>query len=184
MSLAPAAGMRSLLRVAWLAPVFLLAPACTVSTTEGACLPGDPTCNSTNPYSSSPDSGSVSSVPDASSSSTPDTGSGPPSNDAGESNPAPDSGSSPPPEDSGGAPPPADSGASPPADSGAPTEAGSSGAALGATCTQDSDCASNLCEPFDMQTVHYCTQPCQSASDCPVPPTAGVCTPNGYCKFN
>ena len=61
---------------------------------------------------------------------------------------------------------------------------GDGGALLGATCTQNSDCASNMCVGFRMQTVLLCTQPCTAASDCPMPPTAGACTPKGYCKFN
>jgi hypothetical protein len=70
-------------------------------------------------------------------------------------------------------------------DSPAPSEGG--GLPLGSMCTQASDCASGLCEPFRMQTVHLCTQPCTAATqatDCPNPPTAGTCTPNMYCRFN
>ncbi len=58
---------------------------------------------------------------------------------------------------------------------------------LGADCTVDADCQSAMCRGFRQQTVHFCTQPCTlatGATDCPVPPTAGSCTNNGYCKFN
>lgn len=61
------------------------------------------------------------------------------------------------------------------------------GLPLGSMCTMASDCASGLCEPFEMQTIHLCTVACTTATqamDCPVPPTAGTCTPNMYCKFN
>ena len=57
---------------------------------------------------------------------------------------------------------------------------------FGATCIVDGDCTSNMCRPFRMGTVYYCTQPCTvatQATDCPNPPSQGVCTNNGYCKF-
>ncbi len=72
-----------------------------------------------------------------------------------------------------------------PEDSGGAPEGG--GLPLGSACTMASDCASGLCEPFEMQTIHLCTVACTAATqamDCPVPPTAGTCTPNMYCKFN
>ena len=59
-------------------------------------------------------------------------------------------------------------------------------AAFGATCTVNGDCQSLLCEQFAMGTVHRCTKACTAATqttDCPAP-SAGTCTPNGYCKFN
>jgi hypothetical protein len=104
------------------------------------------------------------------------------------------SSSGPPAPEPDGSVPPVDAGtdtAAPPADapvatdSPAPSEGG--GLPLGSMCTQPSDCASGLCEPFRMQTVHLCTQPCTAATqatDCPNPPTAGTCTPNMYCRFN
>ena len=58
-------------------------------------------------------------------------------------------------------------------------------AAFGASCTVNGDCQSLLCEPFVMGSVHRCTKPCTvatEATDCPAP-SAGTCTPNGYCKF-
>ncbi|HZS35285.1 MAG TPA: hypothetical protein VFF06_00585 [Polyangia bacterium] len=58
--------------------------------------------------------------------------------------------------------------------------------AFGATCTVDGDCASGMCRGFVMQTVFRCTQPCTVATqtqDCPNPPSAGLCTGMGYCKF-
>ncbi|HZS39259.1 MAG TPA: hypothetical protein VFF06_20650 [Polyangia bacterium] len=60
-------------------------------------------------------------------------------------------------------------------------------AAFGATCVQNSDCQSNMCEQFRMHTVNFCTQPCTAATqttDCPAPPSAGTCTPNLWCRFN
>ena len=67
------------------------------------------------------------------------------------------------------------------------SDAPSSGiAAFGATCTGNGDCASNLCEPFRMQTVNLCTKACTvatQATDCPSP-SVGTCTPKGYCRFN
>jgi hypothetical protein len=59
-------------------------------------------------------------------------------------------------------------------------------AMFGDLCTQNSDCASNMCEPFVMMTIHRCTKPCTAntaAMDCPSPPSAGTCTNNGYCRF-
>ena len=61
------------------------------------------------------------------------------------------------------------------------------GLPLGSSCTLDTDCASDICRPFRMQTVHLCTKPCTAATqatDCPVPPTAGTCSPNQYCDFH
>lgn len=61
--------------------------------------------------------------------------------------------------------------------------------AFGETCTVDSDCQSTMCRTFAMGTVMRCTQPCtyvsqtQPAPECPNPPSAGLCTNNGYCKF-
>jgi hypothetical protein len=60
------------------------------------------------------------------------------------------------------------------------------GAAFGATCTQNSDCMSGMCELFRMHTIMLCTQPCTAATqatDCPNPPSAGTCTPNNWCRF-
>jgi hypothetical protein len=57
---------------------------------------------------------------------------------------------------------------------------------FGDTCTVNGDCQSLLCEQFVMGTVHRCTKSCTVATqtaDCPAP-SAGTCTPNGYCKFN
>lgn len=64
---------------------------------------------------------------------------------------------------------------------------GDGGAGLCQPCTQNSDCASNMCEGFVQQTVHLCTVACTTATegtDCPNPPSAGTCTPNSYCKCN
>ena len=38
----------------------------------------------------------------------------------------------------------------------------------------------NECELVMMMMI--CTKACQSAQDCPNPPTMGVCTPKGFCK--
>jgi hypothetical protein len=102
------------------------------------------------------------------------------------------SGGGTPPEDAATPEPDAAGDAStPPVDASTPvdstTPATDGGLPLGSMCTQASDCASGLCEPFRMQTVHMCTQPCTTATqatDCPNPPTAGTCTPNMYCRFN
>jgi hypothetical protein len=71
------------------------------------------------------------------------------------------------------------------------TDGGVTGAKkpFGAPCTTDGangDCQSGLCKPFVMMTILRCTKPCTAATqatDCPVPPSAGTCTPNLYCKF-
>ena len=57
---------------------------------------------------------------------------------------------------------------------------------LGETCTTDCDCQSSMCRQFAMGTTHLCTKPCTTATaatDCPMPPSTGMCTPNLYCKF-
>lgn len=67
------------------------------------------------------------------------------------------------------------------------TTEGGGGAAFGATCTTDANCASHMCRPFRMMSVMICTKACTVATqtaDCPNPPSAGTCTNNGYCRFN
>jgi len=59
-------------------------------------------------------------------------------------------------------------------------EAGGAGA-FGATCQQNSDCASNDCQVFQGKGGSFCTQPCQTAADCPNPPNLG-CNNMGQCK--
>jgi hypothetical protein len=80
--------------------------------------------------------------------------------------------------------PSSDLAGTPPAGDLAGTPAGAK--PFGATCTVDGDCASGMCRGFVMQTILRCTQPCTiatQATDCPSPPSAGVCTNMGYCKF-
>jgi hypothetical protein len=57
------------------------------------------------------------------------------------------------------------------------------GAAFGAACTMNSDCASNVCFVGGMRS--FCSMHCTMATvstDCPMPPTTGVCNMMGYCK--
>jgi hypothetical protein len=61
--------------------------------------------------------------------------------------------------------------------------------AFGEACAVDGDCQSGMCRTFAMGTVTRCTQACtfvsqtDPAPECPNPPSAGLCTNNGYCKF-
>jgi hypothetical protein len=50
-----------------------------------------------------------------------------------------------------------------------------------APCTDDSDCETHLCFPFNAFGPH-CTLPCEKDSDCP-PPSSG-CSGMGVCKVN
>jgi hypothetical protein len=59
-------------------------------------------------------------------------------------------------------------------------DAGGPGA-FGAACQQNADCASNDCQLFQGKGGYYCTQPCQTAADCPNPPNLG-CNNMGQCK--
>jgi hypothetical protein len=55
--------------------------------------------------------------------------------------------------------------------------------AFGATCMMDGDCKSNVCFKGGMRS--YCSLHCTmatAASDCPNPPTLGVCNLQGYCN--
>lgn len=57
---------------------------------------------------------------------------------------------------------------------------------LGDSCAGDGDCESGMCRGFQMMTIMKCTQACTvatQATDCPMPPTAGTCNQNGYCRF-
>jgi hypothetical protein len=57
---------------------------------------------------------------------------------------------------------------------------------FGDTCATDCDCQSSMCRQFSMGATHRCTKPCTTATaatDCPMPPSTGMCTPNNYCKF-
>jgi hypothetical protein len=54
---------------------------------------------------------------------------------------------------------------------------------FGAACTMDAQCASGACFVGGNQT--FCSLHCTAATqatDCPVPPTSGVCNMKGYCK--
>jgi hypothetical protein len=53
------------------------------------------------------------------------------------------------------------------------------GAAFGATCTTNADCASGLCATF-MQKGQHCSVKCTSAAECP--PESGGCGGQGVCK--
>jgi hypothetical protein len=68
------------------------------------------------------------------------------------------------------------------ADGGASSDA-NDGGLLGflAACTDDSQCASHDCFPFNAYGPH-CTQPCSKDSDCP-PPSPG-CSNKGQCKLH
>jgi len=73
------------------------------------------------------------------------------------------------------------SGDPPPAGSTASALTGDGGgAAFGATCAQDTDCASGVC--FSGKQVAFCSTKCSKDADCPSPPGAGVCSKRGYCK--
>jgi hypothetical protein len=119
-----------------------------------------------------------------------DSGTGMPGSDVDSGTPEEDSAT--PPHADSGSPPPVD-GATPPAtdagntpDSAAPPAGDGGSGAFGDTCTQNSDCQSMMCEPFRQQSIMLCTKACTTATqatDCPAP-SAGTCTPKGYCRFN
>jgi len=54
------------------------------------------------------------------------------------------------------------------------------GAAFGATCAHDADCASGVC--FNGKQAAFCSTKCSKDADCPSPPGAGVCSKRGFCK--
>lgn len=54
------------------------------------------------------------------------------------------------------------------------------GGAFGAPCSADTDCASGTC--FVGNQASYCSTHCSKDSDCPSPPSTGVCSKRGYCK--
>jgi len=54
------------------------------------------------------------------------------------------------------------------------------GKSFGAACESDSDCASNVCSKGKRHK--YCSVRCKVDSDCPKPPSVGICNDRGYCK--
>jgi hypothetical protein len=54
------------------------------------------------------------------------------------------------------------------------------GAAFGATCAHDAECASGVC--FAGKQGAFCSTKCSKDADCPSPPGAGVCSKRGFCK--
>src|SRR4051794_32734390 len=69
----------------------------------------------------------------------------------------------------------------PPIDAGSP-DAGKR--ALGEPCAKDNDCASGAC--FVGTRRSYCSLRCTiatQATDCPIPPTGGICNYQGFCRL-
>jgi hypothetical protein len=144
--------------------------------------------------SGQPDSGSTPMPGNDSGSPAHDSGN-PSSPDSGTPGTDPDSGQTPLPDSGGGVP---DSGHGHDSgttghDAGHDAAGGDAGGgdggkkAFGETCVLPSDCESNLCEPFQQGNEMLCTKACTvatQATDCPAPPSAGTCTPKGYCRFN
>jgi hypothetical protein len=53
---------------------------------------------------------------------------------------------------------------------------------FGATCTADADCVTGHCYGGSRS---FCTMPCTPETvktDCPSPPTAGMCNRKGFCR--
>jgi hypothetical protein len=68
-------------------------------------------------------------------------------------------------------------------DSAQQTDTGGGGKAFGVTCAANSECTSNMCFMGGMGS--YCSMHCTAATqatDCPNPPTSGMCNGMGYCK--
>lgn len=56
-------------------------------------------------------------------------------------------------------------------------------AAFGTVCNMNAQCTSNVC--FVGGNRSFCSLHCTAATqatDCPVPPTSGLCNMQGYCK--
>jgi hypothetical protein len=51
---------------------------------------------------------------------------------------------------------------------------------FGASCEGGSDCDSGVCFSGGMRS--FCSSLCEAGTDCPVPPTLGICNMRGYCK--
>jgi hypothetical protein len=63
----------------------------------------------------------------------------------------------------------------------APDDTGDAGGLpFGATCTGDSECASNLCHTFPSDGSRTCSITCTGPSGCP--PEAERCNGEGFCK--
>jgi hypothetical protein len=54
------------------------------------------------------------------------------------------------------------------------------GLPFGATCTDNTDCASGNCHEFNQQMVTICTQAC--SQNMPCPPESGGCNMMGLCR--
>jgi hypothetical protein len=69
-------------------------------------------------------------------------------------------------------------------DGGGPDLAGDGGLKLfGSPCASNAECASNVCFMGGNRT--FCSMHCMAATqatDCPMPPTSGICNTQGYCK--
>lgn len=52
---------------------------------------------------------------------------------------------------------------------------------FGADCTTGAECATGICDQFQMGAIHKCTQLCTMG--CPAPPSLGTCNGKGECKF-
>jgi hypothetical protein len=51
---------------------------------------------------------------------------------------------------------------------------------FGYPCDGGADCNSGVCFVGNMRT--FCSSRCEAGSDCPMPPTLGICNTMGYCK--
>lgn len=77
----------------------------------------------------------------------------------------------------------ADSGTDGGTDSASQMDTGGGNKPFGDPCTTNSNCASNVC--FTGGISSYCSLHCTgatAATDCPNPPTSGMCNGMGFCK--
>lgn len=93
------------------------------------------------------------------------------------------SGSTDPGDDDAGAPvPTSDGGTTPAVDAGSPgKDAGAAGAAFGAACTKDKDCASGTCFDFTVKGKR-CTKACTKDADCASVSALGCATAQKVCR--